>query len=86
MLDRRDHIMMLNAGRKRRTHCPQMMWVFAVSFLRSPPAGMAQQVDADRARQVAPLRAHFGPHRDADALFKISIKARAARHRAGKSG
>ena len=86
MLDRRNHIMRLNASAQRGTHGPQMVAIFAVGFLRAPPGGMAQQVHADCARQRAALSARFDRHGFADAPFEIDVEARAARHRAGKGG
>jgi hypothetical protein len=50
MLDRRDHIMGLDACPQRCPHQAEMHRVLPIGLLRPPPGWMAQQVDAHRAR------------------------------------
>ena len=62
-----------------------MARVFAVSFLRATPSGVAEQIDANRARQIASLRPCLDRHRLTNAMFEIDIERRPACHRTGES-
>ena len=86
MLGRGANIVRLDALRQRRPHRAQVMLVLAIGFLRAAPAGVAQQIDAHRARQVAALRPRLDPHRRADPRFKVNIEAGSTRHCARKTG
>jgi hypothetical protein len=70
------------AGGPHGTH---MHWVFAVGLLGPAPAGMAQQVDADRRHPVGPKRTGLQGDRLPDALLQLRIPAGAPgdRHRKG---
>jgi hypothetical protein len=76
----------LEACAQGSAHAAKVMRILAIGFLRAAPGGMAKEIDADRARKVAILRADFDPHRFTDAALQIGIEARAARHGAGETG
>lgn len=60
--------------------------IFAVGFLGPAPAGMAQQVDADRRHPVGPKRTGLQGDRLTDALLQLRIPAGAPGHRHRKGG
>ena len=86
MFDRCDDVMRLNADRQSRAHFTQMERILAVGFLRAAPCGMAEQVETDRSRQRATLRAGLDTDDFADTRFKVWVKTCPARHRTREAG
>ena len=86
VFDAGDDIVRLDSGCQSRAHFAEEKRVFSIGFLRASPRGVAQQIDADRAREVAAIGAGFLAHDFADPQFEIGIESRTARHRAGKAG
>jgi hypothetical protein len=85
VLDRRDHVVGLDALRQRRAHLADVVRVLAIGLLCAPPRRVAQQVDADRPRQRAPLRPRLHPHDLADAALQVRVEAGPPRHAAGEA-
>ena len=72
-----------DAGGPHGTH---MHRIFAVGLLGPAPAGMAQQVDADRRHPVGPKRTGLQGDRLTDALLQLRIPAGAPGDRHRKAG
>ena len=85
MLDAGDRVA-LQAPGHGRTQASQQHGVFAVGLLGPAPAGMPQQVDADRRYPVGAETAGLASDRFTDTLLQLVIPAGAAGDRHGEGG
>ena len=80
------HGVALDAAGEGGAHLAQDARVLAVGLLDAAPGGVAGQVDAHPAEEVAAHGAHLGADGVTDALLKVGVPGGAARHRDGEGG
>ena len=74
----------LDAAGHCRPHRAEQHRIFAVGLLGPAPAGVAQEIYANRRQPVSPKTASLAGHGHADPLLQIHVPAGTASNRSGE--
>ena len=74
MLRAGDNAVILHCSRQRSAHFSEQKRIFAICFLRSAPAGIAQKVNAYSGKIVGAAGNYFFRNSCADLIFKLIVK------------
>ena len=80
------HHVLLRAADERGAELAEVVGLVAVGLLGASPGGMAGQVDADAAEEVAALGADLAPDGPADLFLETDVPGGAAGHRHRERG